>query len=406
MRVFLTGLVILLFAALGASQVGVGLSKAVGGVERVALQETKDGEGDSEKPKTYPKCTKCKTTGKMPCPEHKKSDATLEEGVVYCSFVYTDDLCGGTGWLSCEKCERPDVDAALLKHREGIPDLRKEMVKMDEEMEFELHTVVSEHFVVVMELESLKVGKKRLKRHALAHKYLERLERLYTDYTTILGVKESDFTERMRVMIWANETDQEEGSLRFCAQGAKYGVKLLGMTPTYSVCGTKQYFSGDEELHRGVVHNTAHLLLSAQKPVDWIGDKKGGWADAGIAHWFEDRYFGICDNYCYQEQDTSQGFKGGKWKPAVKKMVSMKEEPNAGTVFSRNTDSLTLEEHAISFSYIDFLIQKDPAMLNLLLKRLRSKTPTRDALAEAFGMTVIEFQEEWREWVADTYPLR
>ena len=84
----------------------------------------------------------------------------------------------------------------------------------------------------------------------------------------------------------------------------------------------------------------------------------------------------------------------------------MGEEPNAGTVFSRNTDSLTLEEHAISFSYVDFLIQKDPVMLNLLLKRMRAKTPTRDDLAEAFGLTVIEFQEEWREWVKDTYPLR
>ena len=365
-----------------------------------------EGEDEVEEPKTYPKCTKCKTTGKLPCPEHKKSDATLEEDVVYCSFVYTDEVCGGTGWVSCEKCERPDVDAALLKQREGIPELRKAMVKMDEEMEFELHTAVSEHFVLVMELESLKVGKKRLNRHALAHKYLERLEHLYTDYTTILGVKDSEFTERIRVMIWANETDQLAGSLRFCAQGAKNGVKLLGMTPTYSVCGTKQYFGGDEELHRAVIHNATHLLLSAQKPVDWIGDKKGGWADAGLAHWFEDRYFGICDNYCYQEQDSNQDFKGGKWKPAVKKMVAMKEEPGAGTVFSRNTDSLTLEEHAVSFSYIDFLIQKDPAMLNLLLKRMRAKTPTRDALAEAFGLTVIEFQEEWRTWVADTYPLR
>ena len=371
------------------------------------MQDAGDEKRDEpEKPKVWPKCTKCKTTGKLPCPEHKKSDATLEEGVDYCSMVYTDEFCGGTGWVSCPKCERPDVDGALATKLAGIPALRESMVKMDEEMEFELHTGVSEHFVLVMELESLKVGKKRLKRHALTHLYLERLELLYKDYTEILGVKPQEFDQRIRVLIWANDNDQAEGSLRFCNQGAKFGVKLLGLDPTYSICGTKQYFGDDEQLHRAMIHNTTHLLLSAQKPVEWIGNKKGGWADAGLAHWFEDRYFGICDNYCYQEQDTNQDFKGGKWKPAVKKMVAMKEEPGAGTVFSRNTDGLTLEEHAVSFSYIDFLIQKDPKMLNLLLKRMRSRTPTRDALAEAFGLTVIEFQEEWSAWVADTYPLR
>lgn len=363
-------------------------------------------EPEEPKEKFWPKCMKCKTTGKLICSEHAKGDALLEVEVDYCSFVYTDELCGGTGWVSCPDCERPDVDKVLADKRLKMPVLRDEMKKMDETMKFDLHTAVSEHFVLTFELDSLKIGKKRLKQHALIHLYLERLEKLYLDYTTTLMVADSEFTERFRIFVWGNDRDQADGSLRFCKVSAGQGVKLMGLTPTYSVCGIKKYHAGDEELHRNLVHNTTHLLLSAQKPVDWIGNKKGGWADAGLAHWFEDRYFNVCDNYCYQEQDTNQDFKGGKWKPAVKKMVNMKETPGVGTVFSRNTDTLTLEEHAVAFSYIDFLIQKDPKMLNLLLKRMRSKTPTRDALSEAFGLSVLDFETEWQKWVKDTYPLR
>ena len=43
---------------------------------------------------------------------------------------------------------------------------------------------------------------------------------------------------------------------------------------------------------------------------------------------------------------------------------------------------------------------------SLLCRRLRSKTPTRDALAEAFGYTPIQMEEAWAAWVEDTYPLR
>ncbi|MDE0896975.1 MAG: hypothetical protein OSB10_10370 [Planctomycetota bacterium] len=377
--------------------------QVAGHVHAIAAQE----KGDSEKEdKVWPKCLKCKTTGKLVCPEHQKADALLEVDVDYCSFVYTDEVCGGTGWVSCPSCERSDVDLELGAKREKMPEIREIMVKMDEEMKFELHTAVSDHFVLTMEIDSLKVGKKRVKHHALIHLYLARLEKLYADYTTILQVKDSDFAERIRIFVWANDRDQADGSLRFCQQSAGEGVKLMGLHPTYSVCGTKRFHKGDEELHRNIIHNATHLLLSAQKPVDWIGNKKGGWADAGLAHWFEDRYFGVCDNYCYQEQNTNQDFKGGKWKPAVKKLVNMKEAPSVATVFTRNTGNLELDEHAVSFSYIDFLIQKDPKMLNLLLKRMRSKTPTRDALMEAFGLSVIEFGEEWEKWVKDTYPLR
>ena len=93
------------------------------------------------------------------------------------------------------------------------------------------------------------------------------------------------------------------------AQNASGGVKLMGSTPRYTVCGNKQHFQDDEKLHRNIVHSTTHLLLSCLAPPGWVGNLKGGWMDEGLAHFYEDRYWGICDNYCYQEQNTNVDFK-------------------------------------------------------------------------------------------------
>ncbi|MBC8451160.1 MAG: hypothetical protein H8D72_00460 [Planctomycetes bacterium] len=378
---------------------------AVGGAGMA--QEPGGDEGDAA-PKVWPKCLECKTTGKLECPDkqHRGLDLSLEVHVRYCSELAGCETCAGIGWIDCDDCERPDVEAELADWHAEYPALKEAADKQDEEMGFPLHTVIGEHMLLVFEIESMKVGRKRLKQHELMHLYIDRLEALYDDYVTSLHVKSGSFRQRSRVFVWWTDKDQKDGSLRFCQQSAGQGVKLLGINPSYSLCGNKRYHKDDESLHRNIVHNVTHLLLSHQSPSDWIGNKKGGWADAGLAHWFEDRYFGLCDNYCYQEQNTNQDFKGGKWKPAVRKMVQLGEAPPVGTVFSRNTDGLLLAEHAVSFSYIDFLMQKDPAMLNLLLRRMRAKTPTRDALAEAFGYTPIQFEEAWMEWVKSTYPLR
>jgi len=180
----------------------------------------------------------------------------------------------------------------------------------------------------------------------------------------------------------------------------------MGNTPSYSVCGNKQFFQSDEELHRNLVHSVTHLILSAQKPVAWIGNIKAGWLDEGLAHYFEDRYWGICDTYCYQEADTNVDFKGGRFRVAVRKMVDLGDFPPTAEVFQQNTDSLTLPMHATSFSYVEFLLEKDAARFNALVVKLKAKVPTREALREIYGWSVLDFEAAWKLWVVQTYPLK
>jgi hypothetical protein len=178
----------------------------------------------------------------------------------------------------------------------------------------------------------------------------------------------------------------------------------MGNRPSYSICGNKQNFQDDEKLHRNIVHCVAHLLLSAQQSPQWIGNIKGGWADEGLAHWFEDRYWDICDTYCYQEANTNVDFKSGRWKLAVRKLVDMDKAPPAALVFDRNIDTLTLAENAVAFSYVDYLLNQDGAKFSKLVAELKKKVPTRDALKQIYGYGPIEFENLWKAWVKATYP--
>lgn len=363
---------------------------------------------DDEPEKRWPKCLECKTVGWLECEDkqHKKLDLEAEHEVAFCAALHGCETCAGIGRVDCPECERPDVEGELAAERNALPAHTELWQTYSKDMEFDLNMVVTEHFELVYELDSLKIGKKRFKRHEALHIYAQRMEELYADYLATLEITDKEFTQRLRVFVWELDADQKRGSLLFCRSSAVTGVRLLGVDPSYSMNASKRFHNGDESIHRNLVHNVTHLMLSAQKPIQWIGNKKKGWADAGLAHYFEDKYFEQCDNYCYQEQNTNVDFKGGKWKPAVRKMVNADEQPGVGTVFSRNTDNLKLDEHAVAFSYVDFLIHKDPVKFNALLVDLRKDVETRDALMTHFELTPIGFEQEWKQWVKDTYPMR
>jgi hypothetical protein len=360
-----------------------------------------------------PTCRKCKSTGVLPCGEHPKDECKLEQGVLFCSVVADCEACGGTAQVDCHKCENEAAQEELENRRESFVSTGKRLAWVDDTWNAgrnsepdKLRKVETEHFILVWEMEGMKVGRKRLNPHQAMHLYAERLEVLYADYLGALHARDYEFQKKSVVLIWYLVGDQEEASLRFCSNGARNGVKLMGSTPRYSVCANKQFFNSDEELHRNLVHNTTHLLLSHQRPSMWIGDKKYGWADEGLAHWFEDRYWQKCTNYCYQEQNTRVDFKSGRYKVAVRKMVATEKAPSVGEVFSRTTNDLTLPEHAVAFSYVDYLLETDGEKFNRMMALLRRKTPTRDALKECYGMNPLQFEAKWKAWVLDTYPTR
>lgn len=354
----------------------------------------------------FVRCVACRNEGRLPCSKHDKSEMHLEDAVQWCSHVAGCEECGGTGWLDCADCENPKWPDVLAQKRAQQGNGKKLSDPQDAEMKRPLNKVITPHFVLVWEVDELKVDKRTVRMHELTHLYATRMERLFDDYCKVLDVKPREFRQRLAVFVWNKADDQSEGSVRFAGQHSPRGVKLLGGSAVYSVLGARQSFRDDETLHRNLVHNVAHLILSHQQPSQWLGNIKGGWADEGLAHWFEERYFGVCDNYCYEEQNTNVGFKGGKWKPAVRRMVAENDAPTLADVLQHNTDGLSLPMHAVAFSFVDYLLATDAPKTNLVWRDMRARAASRDALQKHFGASVLALEERWKAWVLATYPTR
>jgi len=353
-----------------------------------------------------PSCRRCRSTGLQPCSQHPRSECELEHSVLYCSVIAACKECGGTGWLPCPHCENQPAREALERKRAGIGKHRDGLAELDKEMRRPLRKAESENFVLVWEMTGMKVGKKRLDEHEMLHLTIDRMERLFADYLEVFGLRRGEFSKKTRLFVWNYVRMQREGSLIFCGQGGDRGVKLMGSHSNYSVCGNKQFFRNDEQLHRNLVHSVTHLLFAHQSPSQWIGNRKGGWADAGLAHWFEDRYWALCDNYCYQEVATNTNFKGGKFKVAMRKMIAMDDAPPLPLVLSRNTENLEPAEHAVALSFVDYLIHLDARKFNRVGRMLRRKVETREALKDVYELGVLELERDWKAWVLETYPTR
>jgi len=326
--------------------------------------------------------------------------------VIYCSVFQDCALCGGAGYVPCVQCRDDSARSALEARRALAGKRRAALQELDDAMGRPLRKAESAHFVFVWEMDRYKIDKRVLSPHEALHAYVDRMERLFADFCGTLGTDASRFQDKCRIFVWSVLQDHREGALKFCGSDSEGGVKLMGLHPRYSVCGRKTDFPTDEHLHRNIVHATSHLLLGHERPIAWIGNMKGGWADEGLAHWFEDRVSGICDTYCFQEANMNVSFENGRYRLGIRKMVAKDEEPPIADVTQRNMDTLTVEMNAVVFSYVDFLLTLGGTKFDELFKLLKAKVPSGEAIGKTYGFGLLEMETRWKAWVLETYPTR
>jgi len=355
---------------------------------------------------TTRQCKKCHGAARIPCPEHEKDECDFEDHVLFCSVVADCPVCKGAGFLACDVCNDEAMKKSLEERRARIVERKEALKSIDATMGRPLRKAETDHYVFVWEMDKTKVDKRWIGPHEALHLYSKRMEEFFADYGARLFTKPEEFSRKTWMFVWYLPADHEMGSMKFCSQAAKGGVKLMGNESRYSVCGNKQNFQNDEALYRNLIHCGTHILLANQTPPAWIGNIKAGWADEGLAHWFEDRYWGICDTYCYQEQNSNVDFKSGKYRLAMRKMIVEGHVPPVAEVFQQNVDTLTLPMNAACFSYVDYLLFRDGSKFKELVKLLKAKKPTREALQEVYGMSPMDFETQWKAWVLETYPTR
>ena len=260
-------------------------------------------------------------------------------------------------------------------------------------------------------IKSLTVGKEKLDTHALMHLYAERIEALRSMFMTVFELTEADLPNRLFVFMFKDARDHNTIGPRVTGLGTQNSVGLKQMGPdkyAYSMWQDPRTIPDDEALHRNIVHMVSHLLLSQMPPVLWLGNHKHGWLDEGVAHWLEDKIGGKCTNYCFEEilLLAGAGFKGGRWRAPVRKLVDEGKGPTFAALSVLNTDQLDYEQHAFAFAYVDFLVTAHGgAKFRDLLRLVKQDKSTRDALQAVYGWNPLTIDSLFQQWVKDNYSL-
>ena len=91
----------------------------------------------------------------------------------------------------------------------------------------------------------------------------------------------------------------------------------------------------------------------------------------------------------------------------VKKAVMAGDYPSFQETITRSADALTDEERRVAWSYIDYLMHLDPKKMPKLLALMKGpQLPTRDCIKQAYGITIGQLVDGWKEFVMETYSLR
>jgi hypothetical protein len=356
-------------------------------------------------------CRACETAGKVVCGKHGKLLAQEQAAIVlHCSVAMECKVCAGALAADCTKCGNATVEAELEQRRQLAREWlgkRRETIDAVTKREPYLH-LSTPHYELAFLLKPATIGKDKVDAHARMHVYGERLEALRALFLQVLELPDADLPERMTIALSEEFKDHALLGPKLTGLGTanSVGLKWMGPEYVYSMWNDKRGLPDDEAVHRNVVHHVTHLLLSQMKPAVFLGNKKHGWIDEGVAHWFEDKVVGKCTNFCFEEilMQSPASFKGGRWRQAVRQFVDEGKQVAFAALSDRNTDQLTFVEHTFAFAFVDFLLtDRGGARFRDFLRLVKDDKPTRDALQQVYQLSPLSIDSVFVPWVKEHY---
>jgi hypothetical protein len=355
----------------------------------------------AQTPAATAQCATCNDRGVVPCRLCGRAPCKSTHPVLFCSEAAKCRDCGGTQLEKCAKCEHaPEVD--LAKRRADITAWLVAQKPIDDYVGHPSMRCESAHFTLTFDLKSIEV-KGSTSAHAAMHVYLDRLEDFFADFCKDVGCTEQDFLGKTQVMLWSNEKDQTKASSKYTLQSSRSESKLMGAKPVVSIFFDKTRLHDETELHAAMVHEVAHCLLSNIYDGVWTGNIKAGWIDEGLAHFYENRYFGEVRHYCYVDEETTKAYKFGRWENDVRNAVEQKKCPDFLSVTGLDTVAMSGEQRQFAWSYCDYIVRALPGKFGALAKAFKAKKVVSDALPTALHMNPLEFEANWKKWVLETY---
>jgi hypothetical protein len=353
-------------------------------------------------------CDKCHYEGVIACKAHAKDgeEPSAENPLEFCSWAAHCEACAGVLWIDCSRCDG-GPRSAEFEARKAAATAWNERNALEKTLGRAVGRLETKHFALVVDLEELPDGNKRISGHALAHRLALDLEHTAALVSQHFQAQDTDYRAKMRMWIFTDLETHKKAMEGFLGTVSTGDFKVLGRDPVFSVWAEPPHFETAPKARAVFVHNAAHMLMSnAFEPV-WVGDTGGGWLDAGLGHWYEYEAFGRTLNYCIEEATAMQNWENGQWRAPIRKWLDKESTPLLPGVFSKRTGAMTQRESAVCWSFYDFLVAEHPDTLRGLMVALKKKDKEgRVVLKEQLGLDLAGAEAAWRAWVSETYPVQ
>jgi hypothetical protein len=365
-------------------------------------------------PRAQLSCPNCLHKGVLPCKLHlevppEEEQPTPENPIVYCSWAAACPECEGTLWVDCPRCDSGEM-TKQIDERHRLIRTWLDSSQLTKKLGRAVPRLDTNRFALALDVVDLPGGdektKKKMSAHTIAHLLARDLEWTAARVAEHFQMTEQDYRAKMRMWLWPTLETHQKAQELFQGTLTTGDFKLLGRDPVFSVWIDPPNFDTVQKVRALFVHNAAHMLLSNAFRPDWIGDIGGGFLDSGIGHWYEYLRFGRTVNYCVEEASGAMNYEGGRWRAPVRRVLEKEKDPFLPGLIQKRTGQLAAQEHALCWSFYDYLLATHPGVVRKLVIDLKQKKPAREVLAEHLGTDLFATEDAWRAWVSDTYPLK
>lgn len=280
-----------------------------------------------------------------------------------------------------------------------------------------------------------------LRAHLTAH----RMEKLYTQTQELWGVKDEDFpTDPTKV--YATPGARYMGYGPYLGMKDKFQVlvfeklgpfqaymkKYLGRDSKHAqrwhfkesssimivIATENEQFprKHDTALHCSLVFNVSQNLLDGFRYYNY---DLPVWIREAYGHWNERRVSILYSDFDQNEGSIADMKNVSKWEVYCRGMVAntSKFAPFADVFQWRDFGKITFNDHIAIWSRLDWLMSQGPEKWRAFLFAIKGRVDEkwapdqtdlvgacREALQSAYGLSVLEFDSKWIEWVKATYP--
>lgn len=278
-----------------------------------------------------------------------------------------------------------------------------------------------------------------------AHLFAQRLEDLHAEFCRLAGVKDEDFPpdpdklviqpgqrymgqgphlgmkDKYLVLLFEKEGPFRSYMKGFLGRDSKFGQRwhckdVGSLLFTVSTDCDEGRLKHDTALHCHVAFDVSQNLLDGFRHYSY---DLPVWIREGLGHWFERRVDPKFNSFDQNEGSTADMKPLWRWEPYCRGLVTSgsKFAPFTEAYTWRDFGNITFNDHVAIWSRIDWLMSQGPEKWSQFLFLVKGRVDakwfpdqsdlvgaTRDALRQVYGVSPLDFDQKWGEWVKATYP--